>query len=66
MRANIHIAIAMIVIPIYGIQVCPFIEALAPMQVIVPVVLAFAAHALCAPGSLIMPARKFRPIEYLS
>ena len=50
MRAIIHIVIAMIVIPIYGIQVCPFIEALTPMQVIVPVILAFSAHALLRPS----------------
>lgn len=54
MRAYAHIALAMIVIPIYGIQVCPFIESLTPMQVIVPVVAAFAVM-----GGVRLPMRRF-------
>lgn len=40
MRATIHYLLAAIVVPIYGIQVCPFIDSLAPIQVIIPVLVA--------------------------
>lgn len=40
MRAAVHYLIALIVIPIYGINVCPFLESLAPWQVALPVALA--------------------------
>lgn len=39
-RSLIHYVLAAIIVPIYGIQVCPFIASLKPIQVIVPVVLA--------------------------
>lgn len=42
MRAPIHYLIALFVIPIYGIQVCPYIESLRPLQIIIPVAVAFA------------------------
>ncbi|MCK5167363.1 MAG: hypothetical protein KAQ66_08585, partial [Rhodospirillaceae bacterium] len=37
MRAQVHYLLAAIIIPIYGIQVCPFIDSLEPIQVIIPV-----------------------------
>lgn len=46
MRALTHIFIATVIIPIYGIQVCPFLDSLAPIEVIVPVVVAFVCLAL--------------------
>ena len=39
-RSLIHYLLAAIIVPIYGIQVCPFIESLSPIQVVVPVVVA--------------------------
>ncbi|MBF0251432.1 MAG: HD domain-containing protein [Alphaproteobacteria bacterium] len=38
MRALLHYAVTMVVIPVYGIQVCPFIESLSPVQVAWPIV----------------------------
>lgn len=40
MRAAVHYGLTLVVLPIYGIQVCPFIESLAPIQVAWPVALA--------------------------
>ncbi|MDX8387297.1 MAG: HD domain-containing protein [Ghiorsea sp.] len=37
MRRIIHYIVAMIIIPIYGIQVCPFIESLTVFQVALPI-----------------------------
>ena len=37
MRAILHYFAAIVVLPIYGIQVCPFIESLHPGQVIAPI-----------------------------
>ncbi|MDZ7641466.1 MAG: HD domain-containing protein [Desulfurivibrio sp.] len=49
-RAAIHYLIALIVIPLYGINVCPFVESLAPWQVALPVALALALqYGLRAP-----------------
>lgn len=44
MRAILHYLTAAIVIPIYGIQVCPFIESLQPWQVALPVAVAVAVQ----------------------
>ncbi len=41
MRRIIHYAIAMAIIPIYGVQVCPFIEGLSPLWVVMPTVMLF-------------------------
>ena len=38
MRVALHYLAAMIILPVYGIQVCPFIESLTPLQVVAPVV----------------------------
>lgn len=37
MRAILHYLATLVVIPVYGVQVCPYIEGLAPIQVVVPV-----------------------------
>ncbi|HEY9163620.1 MAG TPA: HD domain-containing phosphohydrolase [Magnetovibrio sp.] len=42
MRAILHYLTMAIVIPIYGIQVCPYIEGLPVLQVIIPVAVALA------------------------
>lgn len=39
MRVAFHYLAAMVIIPIYGIQVCPFIETLTPAQVAIPIIL---------------------------
>ncbi|OEJ69264.1 HD domain-containing phosphohydrolase [Magnetovibrio blakemorei] len=38
MRAILHYFATMIIVPFYGIRVCPFIETLSPMQVAVPII----------------------------
>ncbi|MDA1089594.1 MAG: HD domain-containing protein [Proteobacteria bacterium] len=40
MRVALHYLAAMIVIPVYGIQVCPYLDSLTAMQVAVPVIIA--------------------------
>lgn len=37
MRAILHYLATFVVIPVYGIQVCPYIESLSPIQVVIPV-----------------------------
>lgn len=50
MRAMLHYIATLVVIPVYGFQVCPFIESLEPWQVAVPVALALALqYALRGP-----------------
>jgi len=46
MRALVHYIATMVIIPIYGIQVCPFLDGLPAMQVIVPVVIAIGLQGL--------------------
>jgi len=46
MRATIHYISTLIIIPIYGIQVCPFIESLPALQVVIPVVIAMGLQGL--------------------
>jgi hypothetical protein len=41
MRAILHYLTTMIVIPVYGIQVCPFIEGLSPWEIAVPIAVVF-------------------------
>jgi response regulator RpfG family c-di-GMP phosphodiesterase len=38
MRAILHYLTAMVIIPFYGIRVCPFIETLTPWQVAIPII----------------------------
>ncbi|HEY9080620.1 HD domain-containing phosphohydrolase [Magnetovibrio sp.] len=38
MRAILHYLTAMVIIPFYGIRVCPFIETLTPLQVATPII----------------------------
>ncbi|MBL4693679.1 MAG: hypothetical protein JKY92_10175 [Magnetovibrio sp.] len=40
MRASIHYFTTFVIIPIYGIQVCPYIEGLPVMQVVIPMAIA--------------------------
>jgi len=42
MRAMLHYLATLVVIPVYGIQVCPYIDSLQPLQVIIPVAVALA------------------------
>ncbi|MCK5574189.1 MAG: hypothetical protein KAI28_00165, partial [Sphingomonadales bacterium] len=42
MRALLHYLATLVVIPVYGIQVCPYIDSLQPLQVIIPVSVALA------------------------
>ncbi|MCW8914355.1 MAG: HD domain-containing protein [Magnetovibrio sp.] len=44
MRASIHYLTIMVVIPLYGIRVCPFIETLTPMQVAIPIIAVITAQ----------------------
>ena len=37
-RANLHYASALVFISIYGVQVCPFIESLTPIQLAIPLI----------------------------
>ena len=37
MRTVLHYLATMVIIPIYGIQVCPFLDSLEPIEVIIPV-----------------------------
>lgn len=54
MRRVIHYAIAMIIIPLYGTQVCPFIEGLSALWVIAPVVVVLLLQY--GLGALLWPA----------
>jgi len=45
MRVFLHYLSAFVIIPFYGIQVCPFLESLPPLQVIIPVGVAMALQA---------------------
>jgi len=40
MRATIHYGLAIVVLAIYGVQVCPFLESLSPIQLAAPLVAA--------------------------
>ena len=42
MRATVHYLATMIIMPIYGVQVCPFLESLSAAQVTVPIVVMLA------------------------
>jgi HD-GYP domain-containing protein (c-di-GMP phosphodiesterase class II) len=42
MRLALHYLAALIIIPVYGIQVCPFLDSLTPVQVALPVIIALA------------------------
>ena len=44
MRAILHYLATMVIIPIYGIRVCPFIETLTPMQVAAPIIAVIAVQ----------------------
>jgi len=37
MRAAMHYLATIVIIPVYGIQVCPFVDSLPPLQVVIPV-----------------------------
>ena len=44
MRAILHYLVTMVVIPVYGIRVCPFIETLTPLEVALPIVAVLTAQ----------------------
>lgn len=46
MRTILHYLTAMVIIPFYGIRVCPFIETLTPLQVATPIVFMLALQFL--------------------
>ncbi|MEG3617136.1 HD domain-containing phosphohydrolase [Magnetovibrio sp. PR-2] len=46
MRALLHYLVTMVVIPVYGIRVCPFIESLTPLEVALPIVAVLAAQLM--------------------
>ncbi|ATX81390.1 HD domain-containing protein [Mariprofundus ferrinatatus] len=46
MRRIIHYGAAAVIIPIYGVQVCPFVEGLPAFSVIIPIVTLFAVQYL--------------------
>ncbi|MDX8390771.1 MAG: HD domain-containing phosphohydrolase [Mariprofundaceae bacterium] len=46
MRRRIHYALSMVIIPFYGIQVCPFVESLSPFWVAFPIAFLFAIQYL--------------------
>ncbi|MBL4615875.1 MAG: hypothetical protein JKY27_13530, partial [Magnetovibrio sp.] len=46
MRAFLHYLATMVIIPVYGIRVCPFIETLTPAQVAVPIIMILAGQFL--------------------
>jgi len=46
MRAIVHYISTLVIIPIYGIQVCPFIESLTVLQVVIPIAIVFALQWL--------------------
>lgn len=62
MRAMLHYLTTLVVIPIYGIQVCPFIESLQPVQVIIPVSVALAIQFTLR-GLLIQRVVEAAPLE---
>jgi len=46
MRAILHYILTLVIVPIYGIQVCPFLASLVPIQVVIPVTVALALQVL--------------------
>ena len=50
MRAALHYGLALVILPVYGIQVCPFIESLAPVQVAWPIALALGVQFTASQG----------------
>lgn len=44
MRAFLHYLATMVIIPVYGIRVCPFIETLTPLQVALPIIAVIGAQ----------------------
>lgn len=41
-RCQIHYLIAMVLFSVYGAQVCPFLDSLSPLQLVLPILLTFA------------------------
>ncbi len=46
MRIFLHYLAAMVIMPVYGIRVCPFIETLTPFQVAIPIVAVLTAQLM--------------------
>ena len=45
-RTAIHYLLAMTLLSVYGIQVCPFLDSLTPLQLLLPIIVAFAIQAI--------------------
>lgn len=45
-RAHLHDGIALLLFAIYGMQVCPFLDSLTPLQLFLPILLVFAGKSL--------------------
>lgn len=43
-RTSLHYFIALVLFSVYGIQVCPFLESLTTLQLLLPIILTFAAQ----------------------
>ncbi len=46
-RATVHYLLAMVLFSIYGIQVCPFLESLTALQLLLPILMTFVLQWLC-------------------
>ncbi|WP_315982148.1 hypothetical protein [Aliamphritea spongicola] len=40
-RTNVHYLIALLLFSFYGIQVCPFLDSLSPLQLLLPILIVF-------------------------
>ncbi len=49
MRAIVHYTSSLLVLILYGVQVCPFLESLSPLQLATPIAVALAAQWLLRP-----------------
>ena len=65
MRVALHYLAAMIIIPVYGIQVCPFLDSLTSMQVAVPVIIALSLQFV-ARGPLVRAYVTPKPLQHQS
>ncbi len=65
MRAVLHYLATVIILPIYGIQVCPFIDSLTPVEVAAPIVAAFLLQ-FAARGPLRAAYVTSKPLQHQS
>lgn len=62
MREQLHHLLTLVIMPIYGIQVCPFIESLKPWQVVAPIFVALILQ-YAVRGPLLARLVAARPLE---